>query len=308
MADDHLLQRHRDIDRLAEEGLVYIWVAGIIITGLFAWALLRNLALGPALTHIEHEYLQPFVLAIYYACWVAGTKFDLNTQKWVYLIDPARKRFPVNSIAVVALLVGLALLLFWFKDDERWFSLSLMGLLIANVIAWLHVLSRVLPIIKQSSKHFRETSDFFALERLHVVAYYINGRWQWWRFFGMFVVAIAFVGTAFIDPLRAKVTSYLGATIPTLSAKLIPDLFLVVFVVFAEGWIWIERAKTRLAMKIIDNLNDFYQLTPVPGQMKPLESHWRIHDNLSWRAIRRGLGPAIKRRRKVPIEPPTKMP
>jgi len=280
MSDGDDWRSHRDITRLSSEGLTYITVAGLILTSVFAWVLFRNVSLPPDMIKLEHEYLQSFVLALYYLCWIAGTKFDCATQKLVYLTDPQKRKFPVTSVMVVGMLILVAAGLFGTKDNEKLFSCFLTGLVIANVLAWLHLLTRVIPIIKASAKRYREREYFLGLERLYLVAYYINGRWQWYRFFGMITIVSLLLLVSFSDWIRLKFAAVFSQ--PATFYAIIPDLILLVFVLFAESWIWAERVRTRLAMSVIDSLDDYYRLIPDESKLKELEEHWKIEDHLRW--------------------------
>jgi hypothetical protein len=76
---------------------------------------------------------------------------------------------------------------------------------------------------------------------------------------------------------------------------LLPDLLFAAFVIFAEGWIWIERALTRINIKMIDTLDDYYALNCSEAKSKALEAHWRIPDNLAWwKTIRRKMKQSSK--------------
>ncbi len=283
------LRRHREIDDLSREGLVYVWVIGLVITGLFGWVLLKHVPFIEGVFYLKHEYLQPLLLAFYYYCWVAGTKFDLTTQKWVYLSDPSKKRFPISSVLVVACLCGIAVLLFWVKDNDKLFASTFGGLVATNVIAWLHILSRVLPIIRLSAKMYKSSDEYFGIERLYIVAYYINGRWQWWRFFGMFLIVACMIIVSFIPSLRETLTSLIQSRVSsgTIPSSVISDLLLFLFIGFAESWIWLERLRTRFSMRVIDNLDDNYRLITLPEAVRALEARSKIFDNLSWRAMRK---------------------
>jgi hypothetical protein len=79
------------------------------------------------------------------------------------------------------------------------------------------------------------------MEKLRAVERYVTGRWQWWRFGAGFILAAAMNVLSYFDLGRG----YAEASI-------------FFFVVFLESWIWIMRSRTRLSLRVLDQLTDRY--------------------------------------------------
>jgi hypothetical protein len=105
---------------------------------------------------------------------------------------------------------------------------------------------------------------------------------------------------SFVDEVRLGLALFGHGIISTLSAddisSLSLDVIFVIFFVFAEGWIWFERLRVWWFISVVDTLNENYRLTPAKDRIKALEARWRVHDNLSWRAIKRRAGSGSARR------------
>lgn len=256
------------VEERVSEGGVYILIVGTALALLFTWLTLQNLPYAEAIANARREYILRIALVMYYLSWVAGTKFDLTTQKSVYLLDPNRAQSRIPSITVVgSILVAFAILL-WVKDEDPKFVLALSVLVAVNVVSWRFFLRDIVnPIITATREIYRGERDYFGLERLRVIEGYIGGDWQWRRFAvmaGMMLIASVLVA---FSPLRTSLADLLNRLYPSLPAEKVSPLltaaFLAIFVLVAEGWIWIMRIRTRLSLQLLAVLDSRYRLLPL---------------------------------------------
>jgi hypothetical protein len=243
-----------------------IGVMATVLAALFAWVQLREIPLPP-IESVEPTYVRRIVLAIYYACWVAGSTVDANIQKEVYRRDPVQGKIPREALLAVVGLFVVAVLLLWASDSDQSVSLALVPFLIVNVVGWRVLVRRVSPIITATAQAYEQAEHYHRLEQLGVVDRYMRGRWQWLRFG---VLALLVAGTnvmAFSPPVRAWVASYVGAFFPASTsnaiAGLLPVAALVLFVLVSEGWIWVLRLRNAVALRTIADLATRYSLKPI---------------------------------------------
>jgi hypothetical protein len=101
------------------------------------------------------------------------------------------------------------------------------------------------------------------LAQLDVVAGYMNGFWQWARFAVGLLVVAAMVAICFSDTVRLWMGTALGSffSMSTESvATRLPTLTFVLFVGLMEGWIWIQRARVAVSLKLLEELSVKYRL------------------------------------------------
>lgn len=242
-----------------------IGVLATILGIVFAWVQLREVPL-PNIENAEPTHVRRLVLAIYYACWVAGATFDANTQKEVYRRDPQRGSIPREAfLAVIGLFVVAAVLL-WASDSDLRTSLALAPFLIVNVIGWRVVVHRITPIIANTTAAYQQVQEYARLEQLNIVKEYMVGRWQWIRFAGMLLIVVTANAICLFPEVRASLSHALHGFAPSLMesaiSNLLPVAALASFVLFGEAWIWIRRARCAVALRTIGDLAERYKLQP----------------------------------------------
>jgi hypothetical protein len=262
-------------DPVDRGGVARLWTWAIRVIGafatllglLFAWVQLREIPLPP-IENAEPTYIRRLALAFYYACWVAGTTVDANVQKEVYRRDPKSGKVSREVfLAVMGLFVVVAVLLWASSSDER-VSLALAPFLVVNVMGWRVVVRRVTPIIESTYSLLRRDQEYVAIEQLNLIASYINGRWQWFRFAIMAVIVAAADIVTFSPAARSLAVDHIHAFMPTTTraavANLLPVACLVLFILIAEGWIWLLRLRNAIALQTIDAIAEKYTLKPGP--------------------------------------------
>ena len=257
-----------NIDRVAAEGLSYISIAAAILGFFFTWLQFRDIPIAELVQKTNGQYVQRVLLVIYYFCWIAGTTFDIHMQKSVYLVDPHGKNKHFSSVLTVVILVVVAAALLATKDNPFWFSAALSMFFTVNIAAWIHIQQRVLPLIQSSRRKYNEYADFIGLEKLLVVADYIVGKWQWYRFAAIGLVLLCLDAVALSKGLSADAAYLLNLAAPALPEQFIetilPQLFFSTFIVIAEGWIWWKRLFVRLSLNAFEHIGNGYALSPLP--------------------------------------------
>jgi hypothetical protein len=260
------LVRKAEIDRLAAILRLSLKIFGSILVLVFARLQFKDIPVTLILENAQPLVLLKLVLTAYYFSWVFGLSFDINTQQIVYVYDPNKGRMTWSSIGAISLLMLVAGLLFWASGSEQHFAGVLNIFVVSNIFLWLLLLKRIRMIIRASKEVYLNESEFFELERLSVVESYIAGSWQRHRFVALCILMLAMDVVCFNSVLRQQLSTSGQFLLPDLSsaviASLLPNASLIIFISIAEGWIWIERAKTRASLHVIDRLRAKYILRP----------------------------------------------
>jgi hypothetical protein len=231
----------------------------------FGWLELKDHFFMPAVESIHPEVLRKGTLAVYYASWIFGTNFDLTAQQAVYVKDPGRGAMSKVAIAALLSFAVVAAVLLWASDSDQRFAGALAIFLAANIAGWAYIVRRVKPIIDASGKYYKAERDFAEFERLHIVANYISGNWQWHRFAVMCVLVAIVLFACFTRAptvIEALVRNFMSTLPSGIVSSLLPDLSLILFVLIAETWIWIMRARTQAFLNVIFVLKKIYRFTP----------------------------------------------
>jgi hypothetical protein len=242
-----------------------IWLFATVLGVLFTWVQFSQIPFPP-IENAEPTYIRRIALAIYYACWVAGTSVDANIQKEVYRRDPLHGSIPREAIAAVVGLFAAAALLLWASTSDERTSLALIPFLAIDIIGWRIILRRVGPIISDTADDYRRANQFYRLEQLEIVRSYITGRWHWVRFALMALIVFTANLFCFSPTARSAVSRALHDLLPMHSpgaiSALLPVAALCLFIVLAETWIWVLRARNAIALRTIAALARRYTLRP----------------------------------------------
>lgn len=242
-----------------------IGIFATVLGALFAWVQLREIPV-PAIDSAEPTYIRRILLAIYYACWVAGTTLDVNIQKDVYRRDPLHGNVPQQATLAVVGLFAVAVFLLWASSSDERISLALIPFLVVNIIAWRILVQRVSPIIAATSSAYLQANELYRFEQLNIVKGYLLGKWQWARFSLMGLIVLATNVLCFSTSARIYTSGALHELLPNNSAQAIANVLpvagLALFVAAAEMWIWIRRGRNIVALNTIAGLARKYHLRP----------------------------------------------
>jgi hypothetical protein len=243
-----------------------IWLIGAVLALIFGWLQFRDIPMASLIERTEPDLLLRLTLALYYSCWVFGTTFDTNIQTAVYVRDPNRGLIPKSAYLLLAGFGVVAGILMWASKSEAYFAIVLTLFVAFNIVGFIYILSHVQPMMAASKEQYESKRDYFGLEQLDLVITYMTGPWQRLRFVVMIVLAIGMNVIVFWDDGRAFVANLLVVFVPPTDAammdRLIPSLSFLVFVLVAEGWIWIQRVRVRTAIDLIESLSEKYVVRP----------------------------------------------
>jgi hypothetical protein len=259
------IESRKRVDRLAWEAEIYVGIVGTILATGFVILTLGHLPFTEAIKNTNYSYVRDIALAVYYNCWIWGTLFDVGLQKSVYYTDPTNAQFRVASILSVGALLAVGALLVAVRYYDLYFACALTVLVVVNIFVWKHVLSVVEPSIKASEQMYASLLAHSSQESLNWVKNYMTGKWQIWRFAAMLLIATAMIVISINEGMRGLAASLVAWLFPSdvpfnTIKELLPASLFVIFIMVAEGWIWMMRTVTRTAIYTIDQLHSHYNL------------------------------------------------
>lgn len=200
-------------------------------------------ALRHAITNPDFStVLWKAALVIYFFSWVLGADSDTEMQADIYLNAPHGGRLTKQDIgAILGIAVGFGILCY-VSDSYRGFAVVLTLFWGFNILAWRYMVGVLQGPIRQSYASYGRTARYIDIEKVRVVERYIDGTWQWWRFGVGAALALAMDALAFFVDVPE---GYAHGTI-------------FFFVIFVEGWIWLMRWRTKVSLKVLEDLNERY--------------------------------------------------
>ena len=255
---------------LAEQAQWAVGIVGGILGLLFTWLTFKGHPYVQWIEKADTEFIRHVTLAFYYFCWIFGCTFDIRMQREVYRSDPLLGSLPRMAVGAILLLLVIAAALLAASESDEWFAALLVVFVATNILGWRIVLRRVRPIIADSERQYILDENFFGVEQLRVVVAYIDGAWQRRRFALMIVLILMANAICFIplvkDSLSQILARHLGNLSPAAVSRLLPVASLMMFVVSAEGWVWIRRVRARATLSVLYALQERYKLQPAPPQ------------------------------------------
>jgi hypothetical protein len=176
---------------------------------------------------------------------------------------PSTWHVKFGEFLLVVLFGLLAGTLLWASDDDRWLAAVLTAFIGYNIFGWWYLNRIIKPIMLKSQDRLREDLAYFDLEKLRVVWSYLTDPWQWQRFATMLAMVFFFDAICFSDAFRSTLAEILTVVESVKSDtmfNILPDFYLLFFVIVAENWIWVMRVKVGTALTILDVLKEKYDL------------------------------------------------
>jgi len=259
---------HKPVEETANEASAYVWVIGGVIAAIFTWLQIRDIPITDALSATNAQYAINVGLALYYLCWVTGTKIDISVQKSIYIEGPPSRYFDPATLAYVAALGVAAACLLWFRKDDRGFAVTILVFCIVTTAAWRHLVGRVRPMIEASRRRYLSMGDYAGLEKVELLEAYLDGRWQRVRVAVLSLFVIMLVVATFSRSGRIAMSNVLVQATPTIQPEAVypwvSAINFLAFVVISETTQWWMRLRTWVVLKALDHLESKYAFIPKP--------------------------------------------
>lgn len=181
----------------------------------------------------------------------------------IFTVDPDHGRLRTKAFAAIGLYFVTAAVLFFASRSYVLFALALTLFHFSGIVFW-RTLSRILaPIIVESERSAILRQDYFALERIRLVRWYIRGNWHFWRHLILSILVLLFDLFAIPNPLAHYVSMQLTSLVSSPSAwaeMQIPAIIFLVFALTGECCTMAQRFHVRIQLRTIDALERRYNV------------------------------------------------
>jgi hypothetical protein len=171
----------REKTRFARRTRSIFNTAAIVLGLLIAYLQIKHIKPDLLLTTSSADIVWRVALVAYYWSWVGGANFDTNIQELAYASFPGHGRWPLQSYAVLTILVLMGAVLLVTYENIAHFSLALTGFLLADYASWFYLRRFLRQSVDDSQAAYSAGSRFYELEILKLVRDYIFGQWKLWR-------------------------------------------------------------------------------------------------------------------------------
>jgi hypothetical protein len=225
-----------------------------------------------ALSNANPEIIQIAILSVYISCWAYGTSIDTKVQAGIYADDPGGGHVRAGSVAAVAFLAAISVILLSVRSNELYFAVALAAFTTIDMLGWLYLRYRLLPpIIKASRSKFTEKGyeDYYGQIILNKVESQIIGNWKWRRQIALSAIVLSMVLIAVFPRLHEIIGENIHKLVPALpsetSKALLPDFLLLMFVLVSELWHFALRLDTFLTIRVLNEMEEKFTLEPTLG-------------------------------------------
>lgn len=252
-----------NIDDLASRTKLIASLAVPFVGLLFAAVQLKDFPFLRVAGSIPPQHLFALTLSAYYFVIGFGITFDIETQRLIFTVDPDHGRLRTKAFAAIALYFITAAVLFFASRSYILFAVALTLFHFSGIVFW-RTLSRVLaPIIVESERSAILRQDYFALERIRLVRWYIRGSWHFWRHLILSILVLLFDLFALPNPLAHYASMQLTSLVSSPSAwadMQIPAIVFLIFALTGECWTMAQRFHVRIQLRTIDALERRYNM------------------------------------------------
>jgi hypothetical protein len=261
---EDLLKGIGSIENLSWWATRFVNTVCAILAAVFAWLQFRDYGIAQLIEKTEPEVFLRCIMFGFYLCWVFGPNFDVKVQKLVYVKDPHGGELTSTGLLLLVLFSLSAIFMLWATSDEKTFFVALTLFIILNLAGYFFIYHRMRPAAKASGQLFYDSRNFFRFAQLVLVTEYMFGTWQRYRFLFMVISIFVLDLLCFFKPLRIYISALIHQVIPvqeTTISALLPDVGLLFFLIVSEGWIWTQRLKVSISIKMIEELSKKYHLS-----------------------------------------------
>jgi hypothetical protein len=255
-----------DVEKLANLSRTLIQGLAAALAAGFAFVVIDKTQIITILNESDPGIAYKVGLFLYYTSWVFGAKFDVDIEERVYVRDSARGILDWKTFGVLTIFTIVMLFFFWLHTRERLFGCGLLLFVLVNILGWKAVCRRIRATIEESQATYTELKDYYGLEKLRVVSEYMRGTWQGRRFIVMIVLAILLISisNAIAYPQFANIVR--GIDLQGIKGELMirraPALFFLIYVLAAEGWMWLQRMRVHHHVNVLDEMAADFRLEP----------------------------------------------
>lgn len=219
-------------------------------------ALLKDVAanLPDALLTVKAQILDQLSLILYSSSWAAGMLFDVGFQEATYaeIVTGQKVRKTANRLTVLVL-VGFVCVCFAMTLPKLYFWMAILIFCVVDVLSWKVLMKKSLrPTYDASKNHYaveRPPGYVKNLVKLELTWIYVADNWKIRRYLAMGIVVL----TGMIFSIKPGLYPFVARKLHC-PAQILPSLLLLLYVLVAEGWMWVRRIECHALHERIDEL------------------------------------------------------
>jgi hypothetical protein len=222
----------------------------------FGWLKFKDVNMFDIIKLMPPDFILKTAISIYFVSWIAGVKSDLSDMELVLIKSPRPIHINISS-TLLGLLIAISFGMVCYFENIKYFSLSLLTLIILNIISWLFMTKVAISSAYDISLQLYKTENkLIKREQLDVVTLkYQKGTWQIYRFIFGFMFCITANVFSFQHDSILKSFEFIRNDGATLSA-----MTFFCYVLIFEGWVWFMRMRVKGAISSLEECEKKYHI------------------------------------------------
>jgi len=199
------------------------------------------------------------VLAIYFASWIVGSKYELDKHELIVRFAPkdGELSFGVLAHVSVAAVAGAAIL--YMQSYIAFVSFLFLFHLINIIGRWHQVRRYSSPMIIKTRDYYRRIEDHISEIQANILYDHVCGTWKIKRFAVGFILLVPMLLIALTPEIDA---TFMGS-IDFLGIHTTQLVSLALFVLIMEGWVWLRRLQLSSRLHVLSEMRGQYAVTPL---------------------------------------------
>jgi hypothetical protein len=218
------------------------WFTGLTFAGIQIANLILNSEFANALSDVKAKYLLDSSLAIYFICWVWGTKFDLKDEKYsFYTHKHVKSRFFIGIVFILVL--WGAFMLICRSSNTQQIALFLLVFYFIDFVSWRYLLFYLRDIFAANDARKLHDHEYYMGK---FIKEFLKGKGQNIRFgIGFFMLLLV----NFL--IYTKLSESLASLLNIPSHKFVEAFFITLFVIVNEILMWYRRLRRIMKFKVL---------------------------------------------------------
>lgn len=242
-----ILEKKIKVNRTGHKVRFAIRLFAAILASVFTYLKLSGVPAPDLNSEESAEIIFKVSLVILFAAWVYGPIFDSRLQEEVITHPP--KRINIKDYGIMTFIMILFGTLCFFANSLESFGIVFFIFWITNVFAWFYLIKyRLKSSFEKSEQDYKNNTIW--LFKLRLVEDFMCGRFQKTRFLtGIILISL------YLILMYTDLFSYLSLHIESLNSDSLASLYILLFIISFECWIFYYRFKTKISLNLLDKID-----------------------------------------------------
>lgn len=224
----------------------------------FAFLKLKDFPIPSLESGLASNAIFNISMVLFYLSWCFGAPWDSRYEQRVIVVAPKKGKLTLEAILIM---VALAVLfgVLCYINTQKVFLWFLLAFWLVNWGAWRILVNKfLLEPFRTSVSVYKKFEKHYEILRLDLVKDFIDGKWQWIRFFiGIILIEI------FLIVNYLGIPGFIAMTTGKVSSEVVRAGFIAVFVFIVEPWIWYMRFRLKVAFGCVEKFEKEYSIRPI---------------------------------------------